>query len=57
MRWILMLFNIWYEINNQHNITSVTIFLFVNDGDVFFMTFVQDLLYEKGDNVSKDEGP
>jgi hypothetical protein len=29
----------------------------VNDEDLFFMTFVQDSLYPKGDNASKDEGP
>jgi hypothetical protein len=29
----------------------------MNDEDAFFMTFVQDSLYPKGDNVLKDEGP
>jgi hypothetical protein len=29
----------------------------VNDEDVFFMTFVQDSIYPKGDNASRDEGP
>jgi hypothetical protein len=50
-----MLFNIGYEINNQHNAISIIIFLFMNDEDLFFMTFVQDSLRSKGDNASKDE--
>jgi hypothetical protein len=33
------------------------IFIFMNDEDLFFMTFVQDPLCPKGDNASKDEGP
>jgi hypothetical protein len=33
------------------------LFIFVNDEDLFFMTFVHDSLYPKGDNASKDEGP
>jgi hypothetical protein len=28
----------------------------MNDEDLFFMTFIQDSLYPKGDNASKDEG-
>jgi hypothetical protein len=28
----------------------------MNDEDLFFMTFVQDPLYPKKDNASKDEG-
>jgi hypothetical protein len=39
-----MLFNIWYEM-----ITSIMLYL-------FFMTFIQDPLYPKRDNASKDEG-
>jgi hypothetical protein len=33
------------------------IFIFVNDEDSFFITFVPDSLYPKRNNVSKDEGP
>jgi hypothetical protein len=33
------------------------VFIFVNDEDSFFMTFVQDPLYPKGNNALKDEGP
>jgi hypothetical protein len=29
---------------------------YMNDVNLLFMTFVQDLLYPKGDNASKDEG-
>jgi hypothetical protein len=29
----------------------------VNDKDVFFMIFIQDSLYPKGDIASRDEGP
>jgi hypothetical protein len=29
----------------------------MNDEDAFFMSFVQDSLYPKGDNVLKDEDP
>jgi hypothetical protein len=29
----------------------------LDDEDLFFTTFVQDSLYPKGDNGSKDEGP
>jgi hypothetical protein len=44
--------------NNQHNVTSVTIFLiFANGEDLFFMTFVQDPLCSKGNNASEDECP
>jgi hypothetical protein len=32
------------------------LFIFVIDEDLFFMTFVQNSLYPKGDNASKDEG-
>jgi hypothetical protein len=28
----------------------------MNDEDLFFMTFVQESLYPKGNNASKDEG-
>jgi hypothetical protein len=39
-----------------HDITFVTMFLSVNDEDLFFMTFVQDSLYLKENNALKDEG-
>jgi hypothetical protein len=32
-------------------------FIFVNDENMFFKTFVQGSLYSKGDNASEDEGP
>jgi hypothetical protein len=31
------------------------LFIFVIDEDLFFMTFVRNSLYPKGDNASKDE--
>jgi hypothetical protein len=40
-----------------HDIAFVTMFfIFVNDEDLFFMTFVQDSLYLRGNNAPKDEG-
>jgi hypothetical protein len=37
-----VLFNILYDINNYHNVIFVnTIFVFVNDEDLFFKTFVR----------------
>jgi hypothetical protein len=32
-------------------------FIFVNEENLFFMTFVQDSLYPKGDNALKDGRP
>jgi hypothetical protein len=38
-----MLFNIQYDINNCHVFTFVnTFFVFVNDEDLFFITFVRE---------------
>jgi hypothetical protein len=39
----------WYYIGNY-------VFISVNNEDLFFMTFVQDSLYSKGNNASNDEG-
>jgi hypothetical protein len=41
---------------NDIMLHSQLFFIFVNDGNLLFMTFVQDILYPKGDNASKDEG-
>jgi hypothetical protein len=49
-----------YVFHNTHmNIIKICnyIFIFVNDEVALFMTFVQDSLYPKGGNDSKDKGP
>jgi hypothetical protein len=44
--------------NNDYNVTfAINIFVFVNDEDLFFTTFIQEPLCLKGYNASKDEGP
>jgi hypothetical protein len=30
--------------------------IFVNDENMFFMTFIRDSLYPKGNNASRDQG-
>jgi hypothetical protein len=42
----------WYDIT-----FFMYVLTFMNDEDLFLMTFVQRSLYPKGDNASKDEGP
>jgi hypothetical protein len=41
----------WYDITFHKYI-----FIFMNDEVSFFITFVQDSLYLRGNNASKDEG-
>jgi hypothetical protein len=40
-----------------HDSTFVIMFLhIVNNEDLFFITFIRDSLYPKGNNASRDEG-